>query len=122
MELKYNKEISPGKDIGVLLACVGKGSGKVRHIWSLELVTEFGEPSGSCRTASMRRLVRKGRIKKTYPPTHCQIIKSGNLVATSIEKAGQFSLMITLPTSLWFLSLKAGTGQTKSFPFRFETT
>lgn len=44
MELKYNKEIRPGKNIGALLACVGMGSGKVRHVWSLGLVTEFEEP------------------------------------------------------------------------------
>lgn len=35
-----------------------------------------------------------------------------------MEKAGGFSLTITLPTSLRSLSLKAGTGQTKSLPFR----
>lgn len=82
---------------------------------------EFGISHRICRTigrASTRTSVRKGRIKKIYPPTHSQINKSGNLVATSMEKAGGFSLTISLPTSLRSLSLKAGTGQTKSLPFR----
>lgn len=53
-----------------------------------------------------------------YPLTHSQINKTGNQVAPSMEKAGEFLLTTILPTSLKSLSLKAETGQTKSLSFR----
>lgn len=67
MEVKCNKEISPGKNIGVLLACVGMGSGKIRHVWSLELVTELEEPQeGLLR----EHWSEKEELRKyTHPPT-----------------------------------------------------
>lgn len=33
----------PGENIGMLPACVGMGSGKLKHSWSLELGKEFEE-------------------------------------------------------------------------------
>lgn len=79
------------------------GSGKVKHIWSLELVKEFEEPK---KELLLGHWSEKEELRKY---THSQINKTRN---------GEFLFTIPLPTSLESLSLKAGTGQSKALPFR----